>query len=75
MLHPARRKFEDARTAMPKGKHSPTANQGVSYCTKLFDPEKEYAEQQLTFEKRKQRLKRSKPVLDAMLAWAGIRNL
>lgn len=59
----------------PKENTPPTANQGVSYCTKLFDLEKEYAEQQLTFEKRKQqRLKRSKPVLDPMLAWAGIRN-
>ena len=28
-----RRKFEDARNAMPKGKRSPTAEQGVAYCT------------------------------------------
>ena len=71
----ARRKFEDARNAMPKGKRSPTAEQGVAYCTKLFDLEKEYAKQQLSFEERKQqRLERSKPVLDAMLAWANTRN-
>ena len=71
----ARRKFEEAVKAQPRGKRSPTAEQGVAYCTKLFDLEKEYAKQQLTFEERKQqRLERSKPVLDAMLAWANTRN-
>lgn len=71
----ARRKFEEASNAQPKGKRSPTAEQGVAYCTKLFNLEKEYTEQQLTFEERKQqRLERSKPVLDAMLAWANTRN-
>ncbi len=71
----ARRKFEEAVKAQPKGKRSPTAEQGVAYCTKLFELEKEYTEQQLTFEERKQqRLERSKPVLDAMLSWANTRN-
>ena len=71
----ARRKFEEAVKAQPKGKRSPTAEQGAAYCTKLFNLEKEYEAQQLTFEERKQqRLDRSKPVLDAMLAWANTRN-
>lgn len=71
----ARRKFEEASKAQPKGKRSPTAEQGIAYCTKLFDLEKQYAAQQLTFEERKQqRLERSKPVLDAMLVWANTRN-
>ena len=70
----ARRKFEEAMKALPKGKRSPTAEQGVAYCTKLFNLETEYTEQGLTFEERKkQRLERSKPVLDAMLAWANTR--
>jgi hypothetical protein len=62
----ARRKFEEALKALPKGKRSPTAEQGVAYCTKLFELEKAY--EGLTFEKRKQqRLDRSKPVLDVIL--------
>lgn len=71
----ARRKFDEAMKAQPKGKRSPTAEQGIAYCSKLFGLEKEYAAQQLTFEERRQqRLERSKPVLDAMLAWANTRN-
>lgn len=71
----ARRKFEDAIKAQPKGKRSPTAEQGVAYCSKLFQLEDVYEGLQLTFEERKkQRLERSKPVLDAMLAWANTRN-
>ena len=37
----ARRKFDEACRAMPKGKRSPTAEQGVAYCTQLFELEKE----------------------------------
>jgi len=71
----ARRKFEESMKAMPKGKRSPTAEQGVAYCTKLFELEAEYEEQQLSYEQRKQqRLERSKPILDAMLAWANTRS-
>ena len=32
----ARRLFDDAAKAGPKGKRSPTAEQGVAYCTQLF---------------------------------------
>jgi len=69
----ARRKFEEARNAMPKGKRSSTAEQGVAYCTKLFELEKTF--QKLTPEQRKKkRLEQEKPVLDAMLAWANTRH-
>lgn len=71
----ARRKFDEAIKAQPKGKRSPTAEQGVAYCTKLFELEKEYEKEQLSYEERKQqRLERSKTVLDAMLAWSNTRN-
>lgn len=71
----ARRKFEEAMTAQPKGKRSPTAEQGVAYCSRLFELEKEYTRKELSFEERKQqRLERSKPILDAMLAWLNTRN-
>ena len=69
----ARRKFEEARQAVPKGKRSPTAEEGVAYCTKLFDLETKFKD--LPPEERKQkRLEQAKPVLDAMLAWANTRN-
>ena len=71
----ARRKFDEAVKAQPKGKRSPTAEQGVAYCSKLFELEKEYTKKELSFEERKQqRLERSKPILDAMLAWSNTRN-
>ncbi len=73
----ARRKFDEAVKALPKGKQtaSSAAVTGLAYCTKLFSLEQEYTTQGLTFEERKQqRLERSKPVLDAMLAWAETRN-
>ena len=58
---------------MPKGKRSPTAEQGVAYCTQLFELEKECKD--LSPEgRKKQRLEREKPVLDAMLAWANTRS-
>ena len=71
----ARRKFDEAVKAQPKGKRAPTAEQGVAYCSKLFELEKEYTKKELSFEERKQqRLERSKPILDAMLAWSNTRN-
>lgn len=69
----ARRKFEEARVAVPKGKQSPTAEQGVAYCSQLFKLEEKF--KGLTPEERKQqRLERAKPVLDAMWSWAESRN-
>ena len=69
----ARRKFEEAQKAMPKGKRSPTAEQGVAFCTKLFALEQGW--KNLTPEERKkQRLEQAKPVLDAFSAWAQTRH-
>ena len=69
----ARRKFVEAQQSMPKGQRSVTADEGVAYCTKLFQLEQEFAK--LTPEERKeQRLMKAKPVLDAMLAWAKTRT-
>ena len=69
----ARRKFEEARQAVPKGKRSSTAEEGVAYCSKLFDLEAKF--KYLPADERKQkRLEQEKPVLDAMLAWANTRN-
>lgn len=69
----ARRKFEEARQAVPKGKRSPTAEEGVAYCSKLFDLEAKFKD--LPADERKQkRLEQAQPVLDAMLAWANTRN-
>ena len=69
----ARRKFDEACRAVPKGKRSPTAEQGVAYCTQLFELEKEFKDLSPE-ERKKQRLEREKPVLDAMLAWANTRS-
>ena len=69
----ARRKFDEACRAVPKGKRSPTAEQGVAYCTQLFELEKEFKALSPE-ERKKQRLEREKPVLDAMLAWANTRS-
>ena len=69
----ARRKFDEALRAVPKGKRSPTAEQGVAYCSQLFKLEEKF--KNLSPEERKvQRLEQEKPVLDAMLAWANTRN-
>ena len=69
----ARRNFFDAAKAVGKGKRSSTAEQGLAYCDRLFQLEKRFAK--LTPEERKQkRLEQSKPVLDAMLAWAETRH-
>ena len=69
----ARRKFEEARQAVPKGKRSSTAEEGVAYCTKLFKLEEAF--RNLSPEERKQkRLEQAKPVLDAMKVWAETRH-
>ena len=68
----ARRKFEEALMAVPKGNRAPTAEQGMAYCQKLFDLEKGW--KNLSPEDRKeQRLEQAKPVLDAFYAWANTR--
>ncbi|EJX02615.1 transposase IS66 [gut metagenome] len=69
-----RRKFDEAMKSLPKGKaKNSSAAQGLSYCTLLFELEDDFTE--LTPEERyKQRLEQEKPVLDAFLAWANVRN-
>lgn len=58
---------------MPKGKRSPTAEQGVAYCTRLFQIEEKLKDSSPE-ERKKQRQEQEKPVLDAMLAWANTRT-
>lgn len=72
-----RRKFFDA---VPKQKASANAvkvrvpaKEGVCFCDKLFELERTFAD--LTAEERKtQRLKQSKPVLDAFWSWLDQQN-
>ena len=69
-----RRKFDEAMKSLPKGKaKGSSAAQGLAYCTLLFEIEKGLAELPPK-ERYHQRLKQAKPVLDALLAWANVRN-
>lgn len=65
-----RRKFDEAVKSLSKeNQKNAAALQGQAFCNKLFDLEKEFSK--LKPEKRyEERLKRSKPVADALLAWA-----
>ena len=60
--------------AIPKGherEYSEPAVQGYMYCNKLFEYERHYREQGLSFEQiYNRRLKDEKPVIEAFLAWA-----
>jgi transposase len=69
-----RRKFDEAVNALPQPERAGSAAlEGQQYCTKLFAIEKELAK--LTPEERyEQRLKREKPVLDALWAWSQTRK-
>ena len=65
-----RRKFDEAVNALPKEQQAGCAAlEGLQYCNALFAIEKELAD--LPPEERyTQRLARSQPVMDALLAWA-----
>jgi len=66
----ARRKFDDVLKVLPPDKRgSPTvALEGISFCNKLFEIERELAD--ATPEERyKARLEKSVPVLNAFLEW------
>lgn len=66
----ARRKFDEALKALPDGKRSAAvaAKEGLEFCNRLFAIERDLKE--ATPEKRYEiRLARSRPVLDAFLAW------
>ena len=69
-----RRKFDEAVKSLPqKDQANAAALQGQAYCSRLFSIEQELAE--LPPEERyTQRLERSKPVMDALLAWAERTN-
>ncbi len=60
--------------AIPKGHekdYSEPAVQGFMYCNKLFEYERRYKEQGLSFKQiYNRRLKDEKPVIEAFLAWA-----
>ena len=66
----ARRKFDEAVNALPKGEQvGCAALEGQRICNQLFSIEREIAG--LPFEERCiQRQSRAKPVLDALLSWA-----
>ncbi len=68
-----RRKFKDALKVSGKGKKSPTAAQGVAYCTQLFKLEEQWKDL-TTGERQKKRSEQAKPVLDAILAWSKTRT-
>lgn len=68
----ARRKFDEAVQALPKGIKTGAAVTGEAYCSRLFQIEKELEE--LSPEERyTQRQAQAKPVLDAFLTWAETR--
>ena len=69
-----RRKFDEAVNALPKDRQAGCAAlEGLQYCNLLFGIEEELAE--LPPEERyEQRLARSKPVMDALLAWAETKS-
>lgn len=70
----ARRKFDEAVKALPKGKvKGSSAAQGLAYCNLLFEIE-QGLEGKTPTERYKQRLEQAKPVLDALWSWASIRN-
>jgi len=63
-----RRYFVDALPKDTKGPEATFASQGIEYCNKLFEIEKNLKD--LSDEKRKnERLKQEKPILDAFWAW------
>jgi uncharacterized protein with PIN domain len=79
-----RRKFVDALPSDKELLKTSKAAEGVVWCNKLFELEREYegkdeagrqTKPPLTFdEKQKQRQKRSKPVLDGFFAWLNSLN-
>ena len=66
----ARRKFDEALKVLPAEQRKPTvaAYQGLDFCNRLFAIEREVKD--ATAEERlKVRMERSRPVVDAFLAW------
>lgn len=70
----ARRKFDEAMKALPKGKaKGSSAAQGLAYCSKLFELEEKWRDLSPQ-ERYTKRQEEAKPVLDAFLAWANVRT-
>ena len=67
----ARRKFDEALTALPKEQQQTfRAAEALCYFAKLFQLEQSFAELKPE-ERYTKRLEQAKPVLDALLAWAN----
>ena len=66
-----RRKFEDALKSLAKdARKNAKANIGAGYCNQIFALEREFDEQKLSFDERKEaRVQKSKPVCEAFFAW------
>ena len=71
----ARRGFTDVLKSLPANSMKPvTATEGLDFCNQLFAVERRLKE--LDPEDRyKERLKQSKPILDAFLAWLKIQEM
>jgi transposase len=70
----ARRGFSDVLKSLPANSMKPvTATEGLNFCNQLFAVERKLKE--LSSEERyNERLKQSKPVLDAFLSWLKIQE-
>ena len=71
----ARRKFDEALKALPKSNSdaSVAAKKGLQFCNELFAIERKLAKASPD-ERHKERLKCSRPVLDAFLAWLKLQS-
>lgn len=69
----ARRKFDEAvKSAPPDEREGLPSRRGLEWCNKLFELEREYGKEKLTYdERRKARFERSKAVSDALFEWAS----
>ena len=73
-LSHARRKFTDALKALPPGSSAPvTAGEGLEFCNKLFAIERQLHDMDPK-ERHRLRLERSRPVLEAFLAWLKLQR-
>lgn len=69
----ARRKFTEALQAMPNKEKQSSAQEGLDYCNKLFEIERDLDDVKVE-ERYQMRLERGKPVLDAFLAWLNTKS-
>lgn len=71
----ARRKFDEALKSLPKGADQSklTATEGLEYCNQLFTIERKFLNE-TPEERYEQRLKHSKPLLEAFSTWLKIQT-